>query len=310
MSNVLKKTLIAGVFICSVFFAVFAGNVASNTSIPVLKRSDETAKEHNDRAMAYHKIRYLDMATEEYEKTLKLDQPKQPTKEQLELVYKFTPLLFIHPDEFFKLKDIAAIIHPNARVIGYHLFWEDDIDFPDDNDPCDHEVVWVEYTKDKKNIENCYFYFHSRIIKAGKEALENANKHGGRIHVNVQWGKHGSFPIDWKKNKIIADKRDAEKDYYKLNTPIPLNEYMYGTYKKLHTVGRRNITSPLGKNWPKKFTGTYNDFLNTTNLLDPLSMLKKKKMIMVSYWSNAVINRYFLPYNFRAKTEWPRQFQK
>ena len=31
-------------------------------------------------------------------------------------------------------------MHPQRRLIAYHFFWEDDIDFPEDNDPCDHEA--------------------------------------------------------------------------------------------------------------------------------------------------------------------------
>ena len=57
----------------------------------------------------------------------------------------FAPRLVLVRGEFFPLKDIAAILHPEKPIIAYHLFWEDDLGFPSDNDPCDHEVVWIEY---------------------------------------------------------------------------------------------------------------------------------------------------------------------
>ena len=43
------------------------------------------------------------------------------------------------------IRDLVAIHHPVQPWIAYHLFWGDDIDFPEDNDPADHEIVWVAY---------------------------------------------------------------------------------------------------------------------------------------------------------------------
>src|SRR3954464_3464469 len=108
-------------------------------------RAAEDLAALNAQGFAAHLKRNLGDSTPLYKKLLQLDPPAVPTVEQRARVLKFAPRLHTVPQEFFPLKDIVAIIHPNKPVIGYHLFWEDDIGFPSDNDPCDHEIVWVEY---------------------------------------------------------------------------------------------------------------------------------------------------------------------
>jgi len=34
--------------------------------------------------------------------------------------------------------------------------------------------------------------------------------------------------------------------------------------------------------------------------------LKKKKMVIISRWPNAVVNQYFLAYNYFPKKQWPK----
>ena len=98
----------------------------------------------------------------------------------------------------FQLRDAAAIVHPDRRTIAYHLFWDDDIDFPDDNDPSDHEVVWCVISPDQRRLVAFYTYFHNRVLEAPPEALRDAAAHLGRPSVAVQWGKHGSMPVGWQ----------------------------------------------------------------------------------------------------------------
>ena len=90
------------------------------------------------------------------------------------------------------------MLHPERRLIAYHLFWEDDIDFPEDNDPSDHELVWVAYSADGQQIEQVWTYFHGRLLAGGEPALREAREHGLRPRVDVQWGKHGSMPVGWQ----------------------------------------------------------------------------------------------------------------
>src|SRR5215212_8915641 len=95
----------------------------------------------NAQAQVAHAKRNLGASTPLYKELLAADPPASPTATQRALVMKFAPRLHNVPTEFFPLKDIAVILHPEKPIIAYHLFWEDDLGFPSDNDPCDHEVV-------------------------------------------------------------------------------------------------------------------------------------------------------------------------
>jgi hypothetical protein len=257
--------------------------------------------------VAYHLRRCLDDASREYARALELDPPRDLTESEWQLARRFAPRLYATASEFFSLKDFAVILHPTSRLIAYHFFWEDDIDFPEDNDPCDHELMWVQYAPDRLSIEKVWTYFHGRILEGGEAAFEDARRHAMRPRVNVQWGKHGSMPAGWEELKIIADAGDAERKFYPTNQPISLQTYNEGTFRQLSTVGRRLPEHPLGLRlgWPKKFSGTWNDFTNFSRLIEPLEHLKQKSMAKVSRWNSATINQHFLPYNFRPKTEWP-----
>src|SRR5262245_28919044 len=96
-------------------------------------------------ANAFHLQRRLDEAAVQYARLLQLIPAKPPTKQQEEAMLRFAPRVVQTPSDPFTLKDAAAIHHPREPLIAYHFFWEDDIDFPEDNDPCDHELLWVRY---------------------------------------------------------------------------------------------------------------------------------------------------------------------
>ena len=268
-------------------------------------RALDAAGEHHRRGVEFHIKRCLDEASQEYAAALKLDPPAEATAEQTALARHFLPRLFTTTSEPFRLQDFAVILHPSRRLIAYHLFWEDDIDFPEDNDPCDHEVLWVEYAEDQKTIAGISTYFHGRILRGGSEAIQEAKAHAGRPRINVQWGKHGSLLLGWEKLPIVAVEDDAEKKFYPLGRQITLLDYNRGTYEKLTKEGRRLLEHPLGKGWPAKFVGSWQDFTNFSVLVDPGELLSSKRMIRVSRWNSATINQHFLRYNFRPKTEWP-----
>jgi len=267
--------------------------------------AQDAAHRHHQRGAEFHVKRCLDEASQEYAAALKLDPPAEATAEQEALAQRFLPRLFTTPSEPFRLQDFAVILHPNRRLVAYHLFWEDDIDFPEDNDPCDHEVLWVEYAEDRKTITGISTYFHGRILRGGSEAIQEAKAHAGRSRINVQWGKHGSLLLGWEKLPIVAVEDDSEKNFYPLGRQITLLDYNRGTYEKLSKEGRRLPEHPLGRVWPIKFVGSWQDFMNFSVLIDPAELLSSKKMIRVSRWNNATINQHFLRYNFRPKTEWP-----
>jgi hypothetical protein len=273
---------------------------------PTSSPARDAAGGHHQRGVEFHLKRCLDEASQEYAAALKLDPPAVATAEQLALAKRFLPRLYTTPSEPFRLQDFAVILHPTRRLIAYHLFWEDDIDFPEDNDPCDHEVAWVEYGDDQMTITGFSTYFHGRILRGGNEAIEDAKAHGGRPRINVQWGKHGSLLLGWEKQPIVADDGDAERKFYPLGRQITLQDYNRGTYEKLSKEGHRLVDHPLAQAWPRKFVGSWQDFTNFSVLVDPVELLTAKQMIRVSRWNSATINQHFLRYNFRPKTEWPR----
>ena len=277
---------------------------AAGQEIP---RAADTAEAHHRRGVESHLRRSLDEASREYARAIELDPPRDLNAEEWRLVRRFAPRLYTTPSEFFPLKDFAVILHPTERLIAYHFFWEDDLDFPEDNDPCDHELIWVKYSEDKNSVEGVLTYFHGRILEGGEVALKDARAHGMRPRVNIQWGKHGSLPVGWEDMTIIANSGDVEKKYYPLDQTISLKQYQEGTFRKLSEEGRRLADHPLGMRlgWPRKFKGKWEDFVNFSRFVEPLQLLDRTKMARVSRWNSATINQYFLTYNFRPKTEWP-----
>jgi hypothetical protein len=242
-------------------------------------------------------MRRLMEASSEYEIVLRLDPPQMASEDDLKLVEKYAPRLFLNPKEFFKLKDLVAVIHPKKPIIAYNLFWEDDIDYPGDNDPSDHEVVWIEFNKSKGKVIGVYTYFHKAILST-EEAVKDANLHDQRARINVQWGEHGSLPLRW-------EKLHPEVTFEKIGKRIKIKN-MPQRYRKL-SKSIKNPHHPLARDWPKKFTGSYKDSITFTKYIEIRRFLTKKKMVIISQWPNAVINQYFLNYNYFPKKQWPKE---
>jgi len=261
-----------------------------------LKLQPKNILYHYRLGYAYHLMRRLMEASSEYEIGLKLDPPHMASEDDLKLVEKYAPRLFVNPKEFFKLKDLVAVIHPKKAIIAYNLFWEDDIDYPGDNDPSDHEVVWIEFDKSKSKVTGVYTYFHKAILST-EEAVKDANLHNQRARINVEWGGHGSLPLRW-------EKLHPEVIFEKISKRIKIKN-MAQRYQEL-SKSIKNPNHPLARDWPKKFTGSYKNFINFSKYLELRRLLKKKKMIIISQWPNAVINRYFLNYNYFPKKQWPK----
>jgi len=305
------KRICLGVFLVSI--AILAKSaVAQNQKSTAAQRVEETAEFHHQLGVAYHLRRSLEDASWEYARTLELDPPRNLTNEEWQLVRRFAPRVYVTATEFFALKDFAVILNPAERLIAYHFFWEDDIDFPEDNDPCDHELIWVRYSPDGKSITDLWTYFHGRVLAGGDAALSDARRNAMRPRVNVQWGKHGSMPLGWEDLQIIADRGDAESKFYPIDQPISLKLYNEGTFRKLSQEGRRQANHPLGRRagWPPKFAGTWEQFVDFSRVIEPLDLLEKNKMAAVTVWNSATIDQHFLPYNFRPKTEWPVAIQQ
>lgn len=242
----------------------------------------ETPAALNEQALAAHRERSLNAASKLYTRLLKLDPPAVPAAKQAELVRLFAPRLFSVKGEFFPLKDVVAIIHPDRPVIGYHLFWEDDIGFPSDNEPCDHEIVWVEYDPATLRVTKVSTYFHGQIL-APPDAVAEANAHEGRPWIGVEWGFHGSLP----------------RGGLEAATPV------FRRHWENAQRGRQGSPDPLARGWPEKYAGSFDDYLKFTEPVDPRVLLDQRGLIWVSRWPMAALNRYSLRYNFAVKTEWP-----
>lgn len=252
-----------------------------------------------------HRIRRLEEASAAYARALQLAPPRDPSPAERDLMLRFAPRVFVHPRDPFPLRDAAAILHPSEPWIVYHFFWEDDIDFPDDNDPCDHELMWVRLDDKRERVAGYFTYFHGRILRAPPESVADAQKHGQRAAVLVQWGKHGSMPLHWRALPILSDRGDVEARFMKLDRPESLEAYNRATWEKLSTIGRQSRDSPLARGWPLKFGGSWDDFTSFTRLVELVPVLRRGGHLKVSCFNNAVIDRHFLVYNFAPKTEWP-----
>ena len=247
------------------------------------------AKEKNDQAVAHHLESRLKDARQLYVRVLALDPPRPPTDEELARVIEYAPLLYTTPTEPLPLKDVVAIVHPAQPIIAYHLFWEDDIDFPDDSEPCDHEEVWVTYDPGGGLVTGVHAFFHSHLVTS-PQAVDVANRRGGRPVVYVEWGKHGSLLDGWQDMTVDG---------------VSILNKMRRTHERLWTKGHRLVDHPLARDWPRKFGGTWEDYVDFSHPVDPVEWIEGKNMVMVSRWGNAVINQYFLLYNFHPKWEWP-----
>ena len=249
----------------------------------------DSLKIWNEESRELHEQRRLLEASLLYEKIMRADPPVLADAAMRQLAVHFTPRIYTTPSEYFPLEDIVAVIHPQKPFIAYHLFWDDDIDFPEDNDPTDHEVVWIEYDKKSMKVVDVITYFHGRRLNS-KDAVKEANANEGRARINVEWGKHGSVPY-------CAAPESCKKIYAMLKDH----------WQKLHTIGIRRPNHYFARNWPHKFAGNFSDYVDFSRFIDPVSMLKSRNTIVTTKWANAVLDQYFIPYNFYPKTEWPWQ---
>lgn len=236
----------------------------------------------NEQGLAAHRERRLGEASGYYARLLKLDPPVEPTGVQLDLVRRLAPRLYTVAGEFFPLKDVVAVIHPDRPLIGYHLLWDDDLGFPSDNDPCDHEIVWVEYDPVTFRVVRVATYFHGAVLSPAA-AVTEANAHDGRAWIGVEWGFHGSIPSGG------------------LDEAAPTLQRHWARGR----AGRSGPPDPLARGWPEKFPGSYQDYVSFALPVDPRGLLDRRAIVWVSRWPMATLNRYGVRYNLGVKTEWP-----
>jgi hypothetical protein len=254
--------------------------VGDTTSTAAAEAAELTAL--NDQALAAHRQRCLNEASRTYGKLLALDPPGEPSAEQMSLVLKYAPRLQRVAGEFFPLKDIVAIIHPDKPIIAYRLLWEDDIAYPSDNDPCDHEIVWIEFDPAGGQVTRVATYFHGSVL-APAAAVAEANAHDGRAWIGVEWGFHGSVP------------------HGGLEAAMPVLQKHWQAASAVRT----ERPDPLARGWPTRFAGTFDDYVNFAEPNDPRPLLHTRALVWVSRWPMAVLNRYAVRYNVAVKHDWP-----
>ncbi|MCD6309857.1 MAG: tyrosine-protein phosphatase [Candidatus Eremiobacteraeota bacterium] len=237
------------------------------------------------------------MAGRVYEKLFKKEPAIPASPYEKSLARKFLPRIFVNPREPFALKDLIVIIHPEKPLIGYHLVWEDDIDFPDDCEPSDHEIIWVKYDPESLKVKDVYTFWHSNVIHS-KIGARDANEHGGRPIAYIQWGKHGTLPKGWQ--KFIFPGKTSTLDGKSLESL---------SFPRL-TQRIRMPGHPVAKKWPKKYSSPeINDFVNFTKPVDSEEVLNKTNIIVKSRFPNAVLFDK-LSYNTHPKIDWPLKAEK
>lgn len=243
-------------------------------------------------AIAHHLHGELRTAGQYYQRVLELHPSERLSDTETSSILRYAPLLRTNRQECFKLMDVVAIHHPEEPIIAYHLFWEDDYDFPDDYEPCDHEVVWIEYDVASETVRNVWSFFHSYVLSTD-EAVAAANANDGRATVYVEWGKHGSLLDGW------ATAKDEQGRYF-------AQEVMVRDHQEVSRGGRLP-RHPLKRWWPKKFDGDYADYLDFSERVDLRDRLVEKPSLTKSKYANAVLQQEFLLYNFHPKYDWPSQ---
>lgn len=239
---------------------------------------------------AYHYRKQLYEAGEYYTKALAMDPPQSLSEAEIDRVYRYAPILRTNPQEYFKLMDVIAIHHPDKPLIAYHLFWEDDFNFPDDFDPCDHEQIWVSYNPESGQVDGVWSFFHSYVLTT-PEAVEEANSNQGHPIIRVQWGIHGSLVHHWESLQVSE-------------IGLTLPEFIKNTYADAIKGGRMS-EHPIKQRWPQRFEGSFEDYLDFSQEVRTEDFLRSKKMLIKARWANAVIQQHFLAYNFAPKYDWP-----
>lgn len=107
--------------------------------------------------------------------------------------------MYLQRDEKFPLSRAVAVVHPEKRIIAYHLLWRDDVNgaWIPFTVPTDQEVVWVGYDSTGAPID-VWTYWHGTVLHTAWPKSQ--------VAINVQWGKHGSLPQGIRESDLPAPK--------------------------------------------------------------------------------------------------------
>jgi hypothetical protein len=118
-----------------------------------------------------------------------------PTDSGAILARRLAPILYVQRDETFPLERVVAVVHPNRRVIAYHLLWRDDVhgSWIPFTVPTDEEVLWVGYDTTYAPVD-VWTYWHGRVLHTPWPKSQ--------VAIDVQWGKHGSMPRNVRQSDL------------------------------------------------------------------------------------------------------------
>lgn len=128
------------------------------------------------------------------------------------LARSLAPVLYLHEAEPFPLARAVAVVHPEHRVIAYHLLWADDAygAWIPGTKATDEEIVWVGYDATGAPTD-LWTYWHGTLLHAPW-----ANR---QVEIDVQWGKHGSLPRGVREADLPRGK--TLKSFYRLTYALP-----------------------------------------------------------------------------------------
>jgi hypothetical protein len=187
------------------------------------------------------------------------------------------PILFLQRDEWFSLERVVAVLHPERRVIAYHLLWRDDVhgSWVPFTVPTDEEVVWVGYDSTRAPTD-LWTFWHGSILHADW-------RDKGTVVVDVQWGKHGSLP-----RRVVESDLPATKS---------LNAFYAFTWLGLPDIWLGNLT----RKGPWCFCHNYGRYRQFDQ---PLRLASRIDAIVRTADATAVLRSVFGA-KYSRKQQWP-----
>jgi len=93
----------------------------------------------------------------------------------------------------------VAVLHPEKRLIAYHLLWRDDVHgaWIPFTVPTDEEILWVGYDETYAPTD-LWTYWHGTVLHTAWPKSQ--------VKVDVQWGKHGSLPRNVRQSDLPRQK--------------------------------------------------------------------------------------------------------
>jgi hypothetical protein len=194
------------------------------------------------------------------------------------LARRLAPILYVTPDEKFPLERVVAVLHPAQRIIAYNLLWRDDIhgSWIPHTVATDQEVVWVGYDRNGSPTD-VWTYWHGFFLHTAWSKSQ--------VAINVQWGKHGSFPRGMNLNDL---------------PPSHSLKFFYGAT----LVGLPDILlGDLTRSGPFCFCHTFGEYLNYSV---PIKVSEKITVVVREENPDEALLAVFGPYSH--KPFWPLGF--